>query len=119
RRLGKATVPVLAGFAALTVLALGVPVGSAVYWIFEGGAHAIAGVTLPGVVAAFALAYFTEHYLGGLAYQSAPLLVACYAIMFFPLALVGVKASLAPAPASLDDIARSLGRHRLAVLVRV
>jgi iron(III) transport system permease protein len=146
-----------------------VPVGSSVYWIFEGGAHAITGVTLPtatlttvgygvaaaaldtvlalpvallavrhpsrlhhllerstylvlampGVVVAFALAYFTEHYLGGYGYQSAPLLIVCYAIMFFPLALVGVKASLARAPASLDDIARSLGQGRLAVLLRV
>ena len=39
--------------------------------------------------------------------------------MFFPLALVGVKASLARAPASLDEMARSLGQHRLAVLWRV
>ena len=39
--------------------------------------------------------------------------------MFFPLALVGVKASLARAPASLDDMARSLGRGRLEVLFRV
>src|SRR5580698_10669019 len=46
-RLGRATLPVLAGFTVLTGLALGVPVGSSVYWIFEGGAHAIAGVTLP------------------------------------------------------------------------
>ena len=41
RRLGKATLPVLAGFTLLTVLALGVPVGSSIYWMFEGGAHAI------------------------------------------------------------------------------
>ena len=39
--------------------------------------------------------------------------------MFFPLALVGVKASLVRAPASLDEVARSLGQRRLAVLVRV
>jgi iron(III) transport system permease protein len=169
RRLGKATLPVLAAFAALVILALGVPVGSSIYWMFEGGAHAISGVSLPtaalttggygvaaaaldtvlalplallavrdtsrirhllerstylvlampGVVAAFALSYFTEHYLSGFGYQSAPLLVICYAIMFFPLALVGVKASLARAPASLDDMARSLGQGRLAVLLRV
>jgi iron(III) transport system permease protein len=168
-RLGKALVPVLAGFTLLAVLALGVPVGSSIYWIFEGGAHAITGVSLPaaaattagygiaagaldtvlalplallavrhssrihlllerstylvlampGVVAAFALSYFTEHYLGGLFYQSAPLLILCYAIMFFPLALVGVKASLARAPAHLDDVARSLGQRRIAVLLRV
>ena len=45
------------------------------------------------------------------------LLIACYAIMFFPLALVGVKASLARAPAGLDEMARSLGQRRLAVLL--
>jgi len=168
-RLGRATLPVLAGFAALTALALGVPVGASVYWIFEGGAHAIGGVSLsaaalhtamygigagildtaaalpiallvlrhpgrlrlllerstylvlamPGVVAAFALSYFAERYANGFLYQSAPLLVVCYAIMFFPLALVGVKASLSRAPASLDEMARSLGQRRLAVLWRV
>jgi len=168
-RLGRATLPVLAGFAALTALALGVPVGASVYWIFEGGAHAITGVSLsgaalhtamygigagildtaaalpiallalrhpgrlrlllerstylvlamPGVVAAFALSYFAERYANGFLYQSAPLLVVCYAIMFFPLALVGVKASLSRAPASLDEMARSLGQRRLAVLWRV
>ena len=74
---------------------------------------------MPGVVTAFALSYFTERYGGGFLYQSAPLLVLCYAIMFFPLALVGVKASLARAPASLDDMARSLGQRRLVVLYRV
>lgn len=169
RRLGKATIPVLLAFVALTGLALGVPLGSSIYWIFEGGAHALSGVTLPtaalttagygiaaaaldtvlalplamlavrhsgrvhqllerstylvlampGVVAAFALSYFTEHYLNGFGYQSAPLLICCYAILFFPLALVGVKASLSRAPASLDDMARSLGQRRLAVLFRV
>jgi len=168
-RLGRATLPVLAGFAALAALALGVPVGASVYWMFEGGARAIGGVSLssaalhtalyaaaagvvdtaaalpiallavrhtgrvrhflerstylvlamPGVVTAFALSYFSERYGSGLLYQSAPLLVICYSIMFFPLALVGVKASLARAPASLDEIARSLGQRRLAVLRRV
>jgi len=168
-RLGWATLPVLAGFALLTALALGVPVGASVYWMFEGGAHAIAGASLssaalhtalyaagaglvdtvaalpvallalrhsgrlrfllerstylvlamPGVVAAFALSYFAERYANGFLYQTAPLLVVCYSIMFFPLALVGVKASLARAPASLDEMARSLGQSGLAVLWRV
>jgi iron(III) transport system permease protein len=168
-RLGKTAVPVLAGFAALVILALGVPVGASLYWMFEGGAHAVTGVALPtaalttfayglgaamldtvlalplallavrgtgrirhilerstylvlampGVVAAFALSYFTEHYLNGIGYQTAPLLILCYAIMFFPLALVGVKASLSRAPASLDDMARSLGQNRVKVLFRV
>ena len=74
---------------------------------------------MPGVVIAFALSYFTERYAAGFGYGTSLLLIACYAIMFFPLALVGVKASLARAPVSLDEVARSLGQRRLAVLFRV
>jgi iron(III) transport system permease protein len=74
---------------------------------------------MPGVVIAFALSYFTERYLAGFGDGTTMLLIACYAIMFFPLALVGVKASLARAPAGLDEVARSLGKRRLAVLFRV
>jgi iron(III) transport system permease protein len=168
-RLGRAKVPVLLGFTALTVLALGVPVGASVYWIFEGGAHGLVGVSLldaaghtalysgtaaavatlmalpvallairhptrtarllerstfvvlavPGIVIAFALSYFVERYAAGAFSETAPLLVAAYAIMFFPLALVGVRASLAYAPVSLEEAARSLGQSRLAVLRRV
>jgi len=76
-------------------------------------------LAMPGVVIALALSYFTERYLGGFGYQTAPLLILAYAIMFFPLALVGIKASLARAPVSLDEVARSLGQPRLKVLVRV
>jgi len=76
-------------------------------------------LAVPGVVIALALSYFTERYLGGFGYQTAPLLILAYAIMFFPLALVGVKASLARAPVSLDEVARSLGQPRLAVLCRI
>jgi iron(III) transport system permease protein len=76
-------------------------------------------LAMPGAVIGFALAYFTEHYADGHGYQTASLLVICYAIMFFPLALVGVKAAVARAPASLDEMARSLGQSRLATLRRV
>lgn len=76
-------------------------------------------LAMPGVVIAFALYYFTERYAGGLGDGTAPLLVLCYAIMFFPLALVGVKASLAQAPVGLEEVARSLGQRRLSVLFRV
>ena len=172
QRLGWARWPVLALFAALVLLALGVPVAAALYWMaaglppalsgganvslldaaghtagYSGGAAALATVMaipvallairhsgrmrhvlerstylvlgLPGVVIAFSLSYFTERYAAGFGYGSSMLLIACYAIMFFPLALVGVKASLARAPASLDEMARSLGRRRLEVLCRV
>ena len=76
-------------------------------------------LALPGVVIALALTYFTEQYAHGFGYQTAPLLVLCYAIMFFPLALVGVKAAIARAPASLDEVARSLGESKLAAFSRV
>ena len=171
-RLGWTRWPVFGLFAALVLLALGVPVGSTLYWMADGrppalsgganvslldaaghtalfgaGAGALATVMafpvallvirhsgrmrhvlerstylvlgLPGVVIAFALSYFTERYAAGFSYGTSMLLIACYAIMFFPLALVGVKASLARAPASLDEVARSLGQRRLAVLLRV
>jgi iron(III) transport system permease protein len=168
-RLGRATIPVLLGFAALVGLALGVPVASCLYWAFQGGAHALTGVSvvsatwhtalysaaaalvatlmalpvallairnpgggvrvldrstylvlaMPGVVIAFALSYFSERYANGFLYQTAPLLILAYAILFFPLALVGVKASVAHAPVRLEEVARSLGQGRLAVLWRV
>ncbi len=76
-------------------------------------------LAMPGIVIAFALSYFTERYADSFLSQSAPLLILAYAILFFPLALVGVKASVAHAPVGLEEVARSLGLTRLAVLRRV
>ena len=64
------------------------------------------------------LVYFTIRYLPGL-YQSSVALVFAYAIMFFPLALVAVRAGVAQAPPGLEEVARSLGHGRLSVLARV
>ncbi|MGH9170755.1 MAG: ABC transporter permease [Acidimicrobiales bacterium] len=167
--LGRAKVPVVLGFLVLIGLALGVPVGSSVYWMFEGGAHYVAGgplllaalhtalysgiaaavatvaslpvallivrhasvgsrvlerstylpLAMPGVVIGFTLIYFAERYAGVFSSGSGVLLVLAYVIMFFPLALVGVRASVAYAPVSLEEAARSLGQGRLAVFRRV
>jgi iron(III) transport system permease protein len=76
-------------------------------------------MAMPGVVIAFAILYFTERYANSYGDGTSSLLIVCYAIMFFPLALVGVKASLTRAPVSLEEVARSLGQPRLAVLMRV
>jgi iron(III) transport system permease protein len=169
RELGRMKAPVLVAFAALVVGALGVPVGASIYWMFEGGVHAIGGESLlsaalytagysasaalvstlmalplallvvrhptrwhrllskstflilamPGLVVALALSYFSEQHANGFAYQTAPLLIFAYAIMFFPLALVGVRSSVAQAPASLEEVAGSLGVARHRVLLRV
>ena len=167
--LGRATLPVLAGFFMLVGLALGVPVGAIVYWILHGGSSTLpiasiltaAGHTIfysaaagllatiaalpvailsvrhsgrvstilersnylvlamPGLVIALALTYFSERYAAGFLYQSSTMLIAAYAIMFFPLALVAVRTSVAQAPASLEEVGRSLGRGRLEVLWRL
>jgi iron(III) transport system permease protein len=168
-KLGRGTLPVLLAFAALVTAALGVPVGSAIYWMFEGGAHSLGGVSLvsaalytagysasaallstlmalpvallvvrhpsawhraltrstflvlamPGLVVALALSYFSEQHANGFGYETSPLLVVAYAIMFFPLALVGVRASVAQAPLALEEMAGSLGVTRRRVLWRV
>ena len=76
-------------------------------------------LAMPGIVIAFALTYFVEIYAHGIGYGTSALLIICYSIMFFPLALVGVKASLARAPVKLDEMARSLGLGQLAVLGRI
>ena len=73
---------------------------------------------LPGLVVALGLVFFTVRYLNFL-YQSPELLVFCYAVLFFPLALVCVRASLAQVPRGLEDVGRSLGQGRWGVLVRV
>jgi iron(III) transport system permease protein len=167
--LGRAKIPVLAAFVVLVGLALGVPIASSIYWIFEGGAHSIQGnsifsaslytafysgtaaalatlgalpvallavrhnsrvghilerstylvLAMPGVVIAFALAYFSLRYANGFSYGTAPMVILAYAILFFPLALVGVRASVAYSPVGLEEVARSLGLKRFAVLTRV
>jgi len=76
-------------------------------------------MTMPGVVVAFALSYFSTRYLGSFGSQTAGLLIVAYALLFFPLALVGVRASVTHAPASLEEVARSLGQSRRSVFRRV
>lgn len=76
-------------------------------------------LAVPGVVLALTLTYVSERYAGGALYQTDALLVVAYAVMFFPLALVSVRASVARAPARLEEIGRSLGRSRWSVLWRV
>ena len=76
-------------------------------------------LAVPGVVVGLALSYFTERYAGGFLYQTGPLLVLAYAILFFPLALVCVRVSVSQAPVSFEEVGRSLGQRRATVLLRV
>jgi iron(III) transport system permease protein len=108
---------VLATAMALPVALLSVRHRGRVYELLERSTYLV--LAMPGLVIAFAFSYFSERYAGGFLYQSAPLLVIAYAVLFFPLALVGVKASVVQAPVRLDEVARSLGLRQLAVLWRV
>lgn len=76
-------------------------------------------LAVPGLVVALSLTYLTEHFLQGRFYLTDPLLVLAYSIMFFPLALVSVRAAVARAPLGLEEVGRSLGVRRPSVLWRV
>jgi len=76
-------------------------------------------LAVPGLVVALSLTYLTEHFLQGRFYLTSPLLVLAYAIMFFPLAVVSVRAAVSRSPVGLEEVGRSLGVSRHSVLWRV
>ncbi|WP_323120593.1 ABC transporter permease [Burkholderia alba] len=63
---------------------------------------------MPGLVIALAIVSLTVRLLQPL-YQSTPMLIVAYAILFLPLALVSVRAAIAQAQTRLEETARSLG----------
>ncbi|HTT86174.1 MAG TPA: iron ABC transporter permease [Acidimicrobiales bacterium] len=73
---------------------------------------------MPGVVVALSFVFFATRFVYAL-YQTSILLIAAYAVLHFPLALVCVKTSVSQAPARLTDVGQSLGRRPLWVFVRV
>ncbi|HZB51805.1 MAG TPA: ABC transporter permease subunit, partial [Mycobacteriales bacterium] len=76
------------------------------------------GSSVPGIVVALALVTLAIRY-GRPLYQTAPLLVAGYVILFLPRAVVTVRAVLAQAPPVLDSVAHSLGAGPVGTLRRV
>jgi iron(III) transport system permease protein len=76
-------------------------------------------LAVPGLVIALAFTYFTEHFLAGYLYQTPLLLVLVYAVMFFPMAVVAVRAAVARSPVGLEEVGHSLGVRRSAVFLRV
>ncbi len=106
----------VATVAALPVALLAVRHRSRGTVLLERATYLVQG--LPGPVVALSFVFFAVHYAIGI-YQSPELLMAGYAVLFFPLALVAVRAALAHAPPQLEEVARSLGRRPPAVLLRV
>jgi iron(III) transport system permease protein len=76
-------------------------------------------LALPGLIVALSFSFYSERFLHGFAYQTSPMVVLAYVMLFFPLALVGVRASTAYASPGLEESARSLGKGRLVVFTRV
>ncbi|MEJ2864747.1 ABC transporter permease [Actinomycetospora flava] len=76
------------------------------------------GNALPGIVVALALVIVAIRVVPGL-YQTTPLLVTAYAILFMPLALVNLRAALLRTPPELEEVAHGLGSRPGAVLARV
>jgi iron(III) transport system permease protein len=74
---------------------------------------------VPGLVIALSFTFFTEHDLDGHFYQTPLLLVLAYAVMFFPMAVVAVRASVARSPVGLEEVGSSLGVRRRTVFWRV
>jgi iron(III) transport system permease protein len=107
----------LATLLSLPVALLAVRHGGRLAHLLERSTYLV--LATPGVVIALALSYFSVRYAGLFGYQTSAMLIAAYVILFFPLALVGVRASVAHAPVSLEEVARSLGLPRLAVFGRV
>ena len=112
----SAAAAAIATIAALPVAVLAVRSPSRVVRLLERSTYIVQG--LPGLVIALALVFFCLHYLA-FVYQTSFLLVAAYAILFFPLAYVCVRASVLQAPEGLEEVARSLGQRPLAVRLRV
>jgi iron(III) transport system permease protein len=64
---------------------------------------------VPAIVVALALVVLAVRHAPAV-YLSPPLLVLAYALLFLPLAVGAVRASVAQSPPALEETARSLGR---------
>jgi iron(III) transport system permease protein len=103
----------LAAAAALLTTAMALPTG----WLAVRARGRIAtllerstylGSAVPGIVVALALVTITIRATPWL-YQTVPVLLAAYAILFLPRAIVTVRSAVAQAPPLYDDVAASLG----------
>lgn len=77
-----------------------------------------AGFALPGIVIALALVFFGINYARPL-YQTLPLLVGAYVILFIPQAIGTARTSLLQVSSHLEEAGRSLGRTKIAVFRHV
>ncbi len=75
-------------------------------------------MALPGLVIALGLVAFSVRYAFAF-YESAIELIVAYAILFLPLAVVGVRSAMGRASPRLEEVGRSLGSRPATVWRRV
>jgi iron(III) transport system permease protein len=73
---------------------------------------------LPAVIVALSLEYLAINYLFRI-YETTWLVIAAYTVLFFPLGLVCVHATIARVPRELGEIGRSLQRGRAYIFLKV
>jgi iron(III) transport system permease protein len=81
-------------------------------------ASSYVGHALPGVTVALSLVFFGARYVPVI-YQTRWMLVFAYTVLFMPLALGGLRASLLQVSPQVEEAAQMLGSSRMAVLRRV
>ncbi|MCU1619589.1 MAG: fbpB [Modestobacter sp.] len=113
----------LAGGAAVVTTALAFPTG----WLAVRARGRITtmlerstylGSAVPGIVVALALVTLSIRATPWL-YQTVPVLVAAYAILFLPRAMVNVRSAVEQSPRLYDDVAAALGSSAFDRLRRV
>jgi len=81
------------------------------------------GFALPGIVVALGLAFFALWVMDvpglGWVYQSFPMLIAAYVVLFVPQAVGSARAGLARVPRSAEEAAQSLGKPPWKVFLTV
>lgn len=76
------------------------------------------GYALPGIVIALAFVFFGTNYAKAL-YQTLPMLILAYMVLFIPQAVGAARSSFLQVPVSLEEAGRSLGRKPSQVFWRV
>ena len=76
------------------------------------------GFALPGIVIALAFVFFGAQYVPAL-YQTMPMLIIAYVILFVPQAVGSTRASLLQVPTSLEEAGRSLGKNSWGVFQQI
>ena len=76
------------------------------------------GYALPGIVVALAFVFFGANFLPAV-YQSIPLVVLAYVVLFLPQATEPLRSSLLQVGPGIEEAGRALGRGKLEVFARI